>query len=356
MDAFQRKTARAAVMIYEQALRADRPTPRLRLPHYAWSTIPTFQRQIELAIQRGWNHAAKAATQSLIEALEECRRDLGDVIRTVQPKQPRLPASPGDIYRDLVALADEFEDVEIDLQEETISVTTDRIAFDGIELGDFTIRLHWQDLDSSTPYKVEAQNPNPAAKSDEITHPHVRDEQLCEGEGRAAIRASLQEYRLYDFFLFVSQVLHTYGEGSAYVEMADWSGIPCDDCGEIIRDEDRYFCARCGISICGSCAIPCTECGEQYCANCIRHCAACRQDHCSSCLTTCSVCDREICDNCREDDLCLSCQESEEDQEDESSDETESSVDGTVTDGTVNSSVAIEPESMGQTAVPAGRG
>ena len=101
--------------------------------------------------------------------------------------------------------------------------------------GPFEIRLDWRQLGSATPYRVVALDPHPAAKDTDVTHPHVQEEQLCEGEGRSAVRAALAEGRLYDFFLLVSQLLHTYGRGSAYVELDNWDGIPCDDCNAPVR-------------------------------------------------------------------------------------------------------------------------
>ena len=170
--------------------------------------------------------------------------------------------SASDIYRDILALDDEFEEVEIDLDEHELSVTTDRIVLEDIDLGPFEIRLDWQRLGASSAYRVVALDPNPAARSDDVTHPHVQDEQLCEGEGRAAIRAALAEGRLYDFFLLVSQLLHTYGRGSAYVELDDWDGVPCDDCGGSVDEDDRYYCQRCGATLCGSCSVTCQGCGR----------------------------------------------------------------------------------------------
>ena len=84
-----------------------------------------------------------------------------------------------------------------------------------MNLGPFEIRLDWGSLSDPNPYSVVALDPNSAASNDEVTHPHVKDEHLCEGEGHSAIRAALAECRLLDFFMLVSQVLHTYGQGSA---------------------------------------------------------------------------------------------------------------------------------------------
>ena len=157
-----------------------------------------------------------------------------------------------------------------------LSVTTDRIVLEDIYLGPLQIRLDWQRLGlSSQPYRVVALDPHPAAKSDDITHPHVQDEQLCEGEGRSAIRAALAECRLHDFFLLVSQVLHTYGQGSAYVELDDWDGVPCEECGASLDEDDRYCCQRCEATLCGGCSVSCQDCGDSYCSGCIGQCAAC---------------------------------------------------------------------------------
>ena len=172
--------------------------------------------------------------------------------------------------------------MDIDLDEHELSVTTDRIVLEGVFLGPFEIRLDWQRSASSSPYRVVALDPNPAAKSDDITHPHVQDEQLCEGDGRTAIRAALAECRLYDFFLLVSQLLHTYGRGSAYVELGDWDGVPCEDCGDSVDEDDRYYCDRCDATLCGECSVSCHGCGDAFCSGCLGPCAACGCEYCSS--------------------------------------------------------------------------
>ena len=79
----------------------------------------------------------------------------------------------------------------------------------------------------------------------------------------------MTECRFYDFFLLVSQVLHTYGRGSAYVELDDWSGVPCDDCGDSVDEDDRYYCHRCDATLCGSCSASCQGCGDSYCSGCL---------------------------------------------------------------------------------------
>jgi hypothetical protein len=155
---------------------------------------------------------------------------------------------------------------------------------------------------------VVALDPNPAAGDDGVTHPHVRNESLCEGEGRTAIRAALDQGRLGDFFLLVAQLLHTYARGSGFVELSNWDGTPCDSCGESLSEDDRSYCRNCDSTLCGSCTVPCQGCEQDYCANCLQPCAGCGGEHCDSCLATCPVCRKQFCADCREEKgLCHAC-------------------------------------------------
>ena len=223
------ETVEAAIMLHEQLVGKQRNADSISLPTYAWASIQNLQRQIDTARQRGWHGAVRRLREDLAFAVSDFRRQLDDMHHKLADanRKPCRSVLAGDIYCDLVALKNEFEKVDIDLEEKELSVTTDSITLDGIFLGPFQIRLEWQHIgQSSQPYRVVALDPHPAAKSDEITHPHVQDERLCEGDGRPAIAAALAEGRLFDFFLLVSQLLHNYGRGSAYVELDHLCGQP----------------------------------------------------------------------------------------------------------------------------------
>ena len=222
----------------------------------------------------------------------------------------RSLSSASDIYRDLQALENEFEEVDIDLKEHLLSATTDCIVLEGTYLGAFAIRLDWQRLGcSSQPYRVVALDPHPAAKSNDITHPHVQDEHVCEGDGRSAIRAALAGFRLHDFFLLVSQLLHTYSRGNGYAELDDWEAEPCEECGASLDEDDRYCCQRCGATLCDSCSVSCQDCGDAFCSGCIDKCAGCQGEYCAHHLATCRVCRKQFCGNCLEAGLCRACHE-----------------------------------------------
>ncbi len=321
MDPIHKTAIRAAVLIHEQMTGGKRQDPPIHLPEYSWNHIQQLRRQIGLARQHGWHAAASRLNRDLADAMDDFRRQLDNALRILQScPMERQVASASDIHEDILALYEEFEEVKIDLDEHELSVATDRIVLEDWNLGAFQVRLDLQRLGCPQPYRVVALDPHPASRSDDITHPHVQDEQLCEGEGRSAIQAALAEGRVYDFFILVSQVLHTYGRGSAYVELDNWNGIPCDDCGDSVDEDDRYYCQRCDATLCSSCSVSCQACGDSYCSGCLTKCDACGWEHCSACLATCPVCHERFCEDCRQDGLCKSChKKKQEDQDDDPS-------------------------------------
>jgi len=221
MDDQQRTALRAAVLIHQQRTTCLAPGDAIYLPQHSWQNIGRLRRQIERAAGRGWLRAAQTLARDLVDSLRYLTRELENAARAIETHlRPVNLSTPAEIFRDLLAIRQEFDEVTIDLATHEICVTTEPIVLEDIGLGAFQIRLDWQRLGGPRhPYRVVALDPHPAARNDEVTHPHVQGEQLCEGEGRSAIAAALAECRLLDFFLLVSQVLRTYGRGNAYVEL-----------------------------------------------------------------------------------------------------------------------------------------
>ena len=121
-------------------------------------------------------------------------RRLNELSCTLANGQAEItPAPPREIFRDLTALQEEFSEVECNLKRPTISVVTQEVTLEGVELGRFEIILDLRCLDEHQPYEVTALDPSPAASNADVTHPHVETGKLCEGEGRAAIRAALSQ-------------------------------------------------------------------------------------------------------------------------------------------------------------------
>jgi len=212
---------RAAVRIHEHLAGRDSPIDSVRLPEYSWQQIRRLQRQALLARQRGWHLANKVLHRDLVDSLQRVQSEISEALGKVETHRPsRRSSSPADIFRDLRALPREFDDVELDFKRQELTVTTDPIVLERIDFGCFEIRLNWTQIGSCRqPYRVVALDPRPAARNESVTHPHVQDERLCEGDGRAAVASALADGRLYDFFTLVSLILHTYGRGSAFVEI-----------------------------------------------------------------------------------------------------------------------------------------
>jgi hypothetical protein len=313
MNREQRSLLAMTVAIRTDLARRQRPDEiATELPVDAWEDLARVTRQIQCAKQRGWHLAAAHLLQDRTWAATFLRDRLAAWIER-QRNRSVLRSLPdaGNLYRDLLALQKEFGEVGYEGGSE-LWVTTEPIELEGIGLGRFQIRLNWRAVDVSAPYRVIALDPNPAASDDTTTHPHVRHEHLCEGNGRTAIQSALQDWRLHDFFLVVNQILLTYSAGNAHVELADWGGAACRSCDCSLDEDSRYHCEGCSCLLCANCAACCPGCGYDFCSDCISICARCDESSCQSCLTICSKCKAVVCSGCRETEtLCNKCHERE---------------------------------------------
>jgi hypothetical protein len=310
MNGDQKAAFRAAVLIHEQLAHHGSGTYAVYVPEYDWARLQQLRRQIERAESRGWLRAARELASRMSYALESHQSGMQSAARAMKTRlQAGKPPAPSDIYRDIVALKDEFQEVAFDWDEHEIIASTDSISLEGIELGAFQIRLDWRQIGHvGQPYRVVALDPNPASSNDEVTHPHVQAENVCEGDGRLAIAAALVGGRIYDFFMLVSQILHTYGEGRAYVELSRWEGINCKDCGNSVSRDDCYRCSCCDEPMCDNCLARCGGCDSDFCAECMGACGICNESYCRGCLSTCRVCRKSVCEHCLEEPgLCEEC-------------------------------------------------
>ena len=332
--------------------------PAAWLPEARWSALEKLARQIERCRTHGFERAGRSLETAWQVRLEEFYATLGAQVDRRRPARPRVPGLR-EIYDDLAALREEFEDVDIDFGAGTISVTTDPITLSGVALGPFQIRLEWRNLAERSPYRVIALEPRPADTNDAVTHPHVQDERLCEGDGREAIKAALSQGRIGDFFLLIAQLLRTYAQGQAYVELSRWQGVGCSDCGAHVDDDERYVCERCDADLCGGCSSSCHSCDRGLCSSCANSCDGCQQPQCEPCRSACSECKGMFCDECLDEGLCSTCkaeQEVETNEEPEIDETNESpSVAGepACSYDSGRNDVAVQPDNVGQTALSA---
>ena len=309
------KTAlRAARLIRQQISERWRNPGRAAFPDGLGHNARRLMRQIDIARHRGWHAAARQLTTDVAHEVEYCRQRLGEFARQLQQQTiPKNLPMESDIFREIMAVHEEFSEVEIDLQSGEISITTNPIVLQDTHLGPFQVRLDWNRLDRHQPYRVVALDPNPAAANEAVTHPHVQEERLCEGEGPVGIESALSAGRLCDFFLIVSRLLGTYARGSGFVELDDWDGIRCQDCGCLTYEDNRCHCDRCDADLCGECCPSCQGCERNLCSDCISTCARCGENYCSDCLENCHTCHENCCEHCLEGGLCENCHDQRQD-------------------------------------------
>lgn len=346
----QEPLIRLAIAIREQLSPRRCAVENTELPTSAWQQCDTLLGKLRRARRRGWHLAVGRLQRDLQGATQRLQGALSEIDRQLETSTAELRrASVSDICADLIALREEFDEVTFDRRGRTVSVTTEPITLEGVHLGPFEIRLDWDGLAESGPdnYRVIALDSNPAASNDSVTHPHVQDEVVCEGDGRQPIRHSLQQGRLLDFFAIVANLLRTYNAGSPYVLLSEWHGVPCVSCGTTVCDDERYICEKCETAMCGECYYSCPGCDGIYCSECVTHCEGCDEYHCRPCMKHCSRCGIELCQGCLDnDERCSDChdQETEESEETLTNDEWGEHC---------NTDTPLQPHRVGEAAVPA---
>lgn len=277
-------------------------------------------RKLDLAISREWLAAAEQCCKNVSRCLDEipyATSKLGTLLDKRQRPVPTLSA----VVEELRAVDEEFDDVAFNAEEEALCVVTEPITLEDVHLGRFRILL---DLDrlgglyQRDAYYIIAIDPHPATNDEAVTHPHVSNEVLCEGDGHAAIRAALEDGRLSDFFSMVRSILTTYNPDSPYVSLDHWEGVSCYDCGYVMGSEECGYCGHCDSAICDNCSRVCINCGQILCSECVSHCEVCDRPLCPNCAETkCSECGSVCCESCLEDGLCPECKEDKENNDEE---------------------------------------
>lgn len=281
-----RRQIRAAVQIHTHLVGGGRLSPLPVLYDHEWDELLATIKRFELVRDRGWQSAA----DSLLSTLDLSAASLSRRLDRFRYELPRTPSAiqvsgPRDIAADLAALEDEFEEVELNLQEKKLSVVTSAIELEGTYLGPFRIVLNWEEIGQGPCYDVIATDPQPADANDDVTHPHVTGESLCEGEGSIPIRKAIAQGRLLDFFTLVKQILETYNPDSAYVALSRWNGgEDCYECGYSMSHDESWGCERCSTTLCDDCRKICEDCESSLCSGCYSPCSDCDGAFCRGCL------------------------------------------------------------------------
>ncbi|HML73177.1 MAG TPA: hypothetical protein PKB02_01650 [Anaerohalosphaeraceae bacterium] len=276
------------------------------------------------SIEKSWFCAAQQTIDKISRDMNDFSYHLGRFKELINRDEVCIPTL-SDIVSELLAMEQEFEKFSFNLAEKTISVMTKSIVLENVSFGPFEIKLLLNDFNKlyqDRPYSVIALDPNPAATDEDVTHPHVSHEKLCEGDGHTAISKALEQGRLCDFFTMVIGVLENYNPSSPYVSIDDWEGRGCYDCGRSMSSEDSYYCEYCDNDFCDHCSTYCQKCDTTVCLGCAYECPNCGQPVCNRCTAKCKDCEEVFCKDCLADGLCQSCEEQRK--EDEYGEEQES--------------------------------
>jgi hypothetical protein len=266
--------------------------------------------RLGIALSMNWHLAADTVCGGIDRILTELNYTLTRSRDLLQPEKMDIPS--------LRTVIGELRQLEADLGgykynngDNTISVTTEPITLQDIPLGPFQIILYLNKLSrlyTEICYEVIALNPNPAGKDSAVTHPHVSNNQVCEGEGAVSIKKALKQGRLTDFFSMIESILKVYNPDSPYVAIDEWSGEACYDCGFIMNEEQGYYCEFCDRNFCDQCVIYCSCCEQMVaCYECSIDCNYCDNRICPDCQIQCIDCGEIFCRNCIENDLCPDC-------------------------------------------------
>ncbi|MFV1967331.1 MAG: hypothetical protein ACC628_18025 [Pirellulaceae bacterium] len=142
MTRTEKTLMRLAVAVHGQLKSEQSTSVQIDLPTTTWQQSQVLVRRMRRAHQHGWQLAAQRLQRDLKEMFRRLHGELVAIDRMLEPppSEPRS-ASIGDIYHDLVALHEEFDEVSFDRRGRTISVTTEPIDLEGVLLGPFEVRL-----------------------------------------------------------------------------------------------------------------------------------------------------------------------------------------------------------------------
>lgn len=292
MKSQQRHALRMARILQQQFVAPPRV---IDLPVAEWQACQRLQRQIHRARQHGFELAVRKLEARWPAALQALQSRLPPGRDSPQTSVPDLRF----LYDEICGLQAEFGAWTCDLAAGTLSVRTEPLQFDDLEPGVYEIRLHLRKL--NWPGACRILGGLPASADPDVTHPHVRSEQLCAGEGANALQTALDSGRISDFFVIVASILRTFNSDSAYVDLNHWHGSTCESCGDIVPEEDQVRCPDCDHELCRDCLQRCDDCGQLHCGGCLFECVACGEPQCHACLRTCEHTAELYCESCFEE-------------------------------------------------------
>lgn len=260
------------------------------------------------------NRCAKAINDLRVE-LDKSRTALRDMVLEFEPPTAEFLCIEFD------AIHREFGNLKIAPNAKKLVARTQPIFFEvgsrKIELGCFDLAMSWNEANGVFEISPIAVTPNPADGSEgRVTHPHVKENKLCPGEGATATQAAFNEGRFSDAFMIVRSTLETYYPESAFMKLDRWTVARiCRICSDTpVAGIAFATCRQCGGDRrCPNCMLECGRegCTLKVCASCIFTCPVCRTQTCGSCTKRCAHCNISLCKGCFETRQCTNTRNTE---------------------------------------------
>ena len=162
----------------------NRDTNRIR---DSATTLARLLRRIEIASSRNWHAAQTLAVSDFRRTTEQMENLLVETKTTISEVSQQPSVKTNEVFLDLMALRQEFDDIRFDAETKILSGVSRRIQLEDLNLGCFRIELHLETLSGRGHYEVIAVDTNRASSNDSVTHPHVQDDRLCEGDALSLI-------------------------------------------------------------------------------------------------------------------------------------------------------------------------
>jgi len=336
-----RERIRLAAWLQRFWQRRPNPTPvyHWELLKSRWQSVMTALQKHRLADEHELQLCMPILRHDLLSALGNLSAQIG-VVSSCYDEVEQEELTPRHWYEEVAQLEDEFVSISFDPQKGKLRVETPVITLGEMCLGAFAIELVKRDQELSIQcFQFIALDPEPPSTDSSVTHPHVKDQELCAGDAKVPIRKALESGRIADAFLLMLSVLQHYNGSSAFVKLEAWGGISCSSCSRSVSPDDSYHCRCCQAVLCDECSTSCTSCSDTLCLSCVQGCAVCKADCCESCLETSDASGVSLCRDCRvrcadcdkvlsirevnEDDFCEGCAASELDDSDSEAHELE---------------------------------
>ncbi len=216
----------------------------------------------------------------------------------------RLLAAPteSELRNEVESIRKAYGGVEVDYRDSQLTVawTTEPVVLEGVRLGRFrpVLSVFLQPDEVDWELRVEALDPNPPTWDDNITHPHVLDEDLCLGLAHHDFVAAALSGRLADAADVIWSVLRTWSPTGCFSggNLYTWNGHQCGNCGATYESSPSV-CPECDGDMCDSCRVT--------------TCEACDAELHRGCVIVCE-CGTYLCGSCE-----CGCEEEEEEEEEE---------------------------------------